>query len=389
MLLSYAHEAPAHVATTEIFCRFLRSNGVDARLDLFAAEERQDWVLWTVQELRLAERVLLLVSPEYRRRFEATGPIDEGRGVQLEGRLIREEIYHDQAAALSKFLPVLLPGASIDDIPQLLGPHSGTHYRVRDMTVAGAEPLMRLLTRQPSNVLPDLGPPPVLPAVAAELVVVLRVIVSGGTAAVRDEVLRIGLRAAVDGGATVESGAAGPDIAGLVVASTDDMRWFGGVVRALRERVEAAGSEVHVRIGADLELRSADHIARVADRLANCRAVDRMQVAHCAPVVVAASASFHTQMAQSRSSYPAASAYSQFAEDQPDGPTCWIALPPRASCPDLPSASVPDQTERAPGDGRSGPGHTFSGNRDVTIVDQRGDHNSFHKGNVIHRNGPA
>jgi hypothetical protein len=194
VFLSYAHESAAHVAAMERFCRLLRSNGVDARMDLFVAEQRVDWVLWTIEEIRLAERVLVMVTSEYRERFERDGAADTGRGVQLEAGLIREEIYRDRRAGLDKFLPVLLPGSSIDDIPAMLQPRAARHFQIHDLTVAGAEQLLRLLTGQPSRTLPGLGEVPTFPVVSPELVVVLRMAVSGGTLAARGELFTAVLR---------------------------------------------------------------------------------------------------------------------------------------------------------------------------------------------------
>ena len=65
---------------------FLRANGIDARLDLPAAEGRQDWAQWTAREVRDADRILVVASPEYRRRDVGDAEPDEGRGVQFEAR---------------------------------------------------------------------------------------------------------------------------------------------------------------------------------------------------------------------------------------------------------------------------------------------------------------
>jgi SEFIR domain len=107
VLISYAHESSEHIAQVRELAELLVRLGVDARLDQFADNYRQDWVNWTLTQMRQAERVLVVVSPTYRRRFEQEAPTDEGRGVQLEALVIREEIYRDQKAALQKFLPVL------------------------------------------------------------------------------------------------------------------------------------------------------------------------------------------------------------------------------------------------------------------------------------------
>ena len=131
------------------FWLFLRANGIDARLDLPAAERRQDWAQWMMREVRDADRILVVASPEYRRRAEGDAGPDEGRGVQLEARLIRDRFYADQDAGLQLVLPVVLPGCSAEDLPLWLAPASATHYLVTGYTVAGADPLLRMLTGQP------------------------------------------------------------------------------------------------------------------------------------------------------------------------------------------------------------------------------------------------
>lgn len=76
VLISYAHDDPAHEARVRDFYRFLRNSGVDARIDLLAAERRLDWTEWMTEEILAAERVLVIASPEYKRRAEgrATAP---------------------------------------------------------------------------------------------------------------------------------------------------------------------------------------------------------------------------------------------------------------------------------------------------------------------------
>ena len=145
------------------FWLFLRANGVNARLDLLVAERPQDWAQWTMQEVRDADRILVVASPEYKRRAEGDAGPDEGRGVQWEARLIRERLYRDQQAGLQLVLPVVLPGCSAAGLPFWLTPASATHYVVTGYTVAGAEPLLRVLTGQPGEIEPVLRPAPYLP----------------------------------------------------------------------------------------------------------------------------------------------------------------------------------------------------------------------------------
>ena len=70
VFISYAHDDEAHQERVRGFWLFLRANGIDARLDLPAAERRLDWAQWMTRQVRDADRILVVASPEYRRRAE-------------------------------------------------------------------------------------------------------------------------------------------------------------------------------------------------------------------------------------------------------------------------------------------------------------------------------
>ena len=163
VFVSYAHDDVAHQDRVREFWWFLRAQGVDARLDLVAGEQRQDWAEWMAREVRDAGRVLVVASPGYRRAAEGDAGPGERRGVQWEARLIRDRIYADQKAGLQAVVPVVLPGCAAEDIPGWLAPASVAYYLVSEYTVAGAERLLRLLTGQPSETEPPLGEVPKLP----------------------------------------------------------------------------------------------------------------------------------------------------------------------------------------------------------------------------------
>jgi hypothetical protein len=167
VFISYAHDDAAHEERVRSFWLFLRGHGVDARLDLAVAGRRVDWAEWMTREVRDADRVLVIASPEYKRRAEGDAGPDEGRGVQWEVRLIRDVVYADQRAGLERVLPVVLPGCSANDLPLWLAPASVAHYVVSEFTVPGGEALLRLLTGQPSEIVPSLGVVPVLPPLDA------------------------------------------------------------------------------------------------------------------------------------------------------------------------------------------------------------------------------
>ena len=168
VFISYAHDNAAHEDRVRDFWLFLHSLGIEARLDLLAAERRVDWPEWMMREIRDADRVLIIASPEYRRRAEGDTQPDHGRGVQWEARQIREMFYSDQESGLQRVVPVVLPGCSAADIPLWLGPQSSTHYVISDFTVSGAERLLRLLTGQPWEREPPRGEVPILPPRGAD-----------------------------------------------------------------------------------------------------------------------------------------------------------------------------------------------------------------------------
>jgi tetratricopeptide (TPR) repeat protein len=168
VLISYAHDDETHRQRVKRFWSFLRENGIDASLDLPAAEDPQDWPLWMLREIRAADFVLVVASPMYKLRAEGGAPYGAGRGGGWESRLIRQEVYDDPEGALLRILPIVLPGCSPRDIPTWLSPIANTYYEIAEYTVAGAEPLLRYLTGQRRIVKGKLGAVPALPAEKAE-----------------------------------------------------------------------------------------------------------------------------------------------------------------------------------------------------------------------------
>ena len=163
VFISYAHDSVAHREAVRDLWIFLRANGVDACVDLVAAEQRRDWTQWMEKQVIEAEHILVIASPAYKERADPDADSSEGRGVQYEARLIRNLFYGDQRQ-LQRFLPVVLPGGSIEDLPTFLTPAIATVYKVSAFTKHGAEALLRVLHRLPAEVPPEIGPVPDLPA---------------------------------------------------------------------------------------------------------------------------------------------------------------------------------------------------------------------------------
>ena len=163
VFISYAHESKQHIEAVRRLWELLRANGVDAQLDLAASAVRQDWAVWMTDQLRRSDYVLMVASAAYRRRSEGAAGSGEGRGVQFEAGILRDFLYADRGEWTRRLLPVILPGGSPAGLPIWIGPAAGTTYPVLDLTAAGIEPLLRVITGQPETVEPPLGPVPHLP----------------------------------------------------------------------------------------------------------------------------------------------------------------------------------------------------------------------------------
>jgi hypothetical protein len=148
VFIAYAHDDEHHVESVRAFAEFLALCGLDVRLDQWALEERRDWYQWAGEQLRLADYVIIVASPMCRR--VADGEVEKTRhlGLQSEMGQIRELLHSDRAAWTRKLLPVVLPGGSVSGIPLFLQPWTADHYQVKELTVPGAEDLIRVVTRQ-------------------------------------------------------------------------------------------------------------------------------------------------------------------------------------------------------------------------------------------------
>ena len=75
VFVSYAHDDAAHEERVRDFWLFLRASGIDAVVDLPAAEQRLDWTLWMTGQIRDTGHILVIASPRYKERAEGdAGP---------------------------------------------------------------------------------------------------------------------------------------------------------------------------------------------------------------------------------------------------------------------------------------------------------------------------
>lgn len=121
VFVSYAHKDDdgAHAEQVHRLCNILRYEGFDVRLDRDALPAPQDWTAWMRHEMREADVIMVIASPLYKRRFEDP-EADSSVGVAYEARLLRNELAHAPESGGWLVLPVLLPGSTVEDLPDFL-----------------------------------------------------------------------------------------------------------------------------------------------------------------------------------------------------------------------------------------------------------------------------
>ncbi|MFE3259452.1 SEFIR domain-containing protein [Nocardia sp. NPDC059091] len=156
--MTYSHDTKEHKELVRQFATFLREDaGIDVHLDLWYDTERRDWSSWAIDQLTRADFILVIASPEYKRRAEGSAAPDEGRGAQFEAAILRNELTRNLFEQTRRILPVVLPGRSIDEIPIFLTGYSATRYVIEEFTVDGITDLLVAFTGEGEHPLPTRG----------------------------------------------------------------------------------------------------------------------------------------------------------------------------------------------------------------------------------------
>ncbi|NOY24247.1 MAG: protein kinase, partial [Oligoflexia bacterium] len=116
VFISYSHDSPEHASIVLGWAQRLRDDGVDAWIDRFDPWPPQGWVRWMRQQIQQADKVLLVCTATYRRRFEGREEAGKGRGVSYEG-VLADELLYDGGGASEKLVPLLVGKATEDCIP--------------------------------------------------------------------------------------------------------------------------------------------------------------------------------------------------------------------------------------------------------------------------------
>ncbi|MDT4328600.1 SEFIR domain-containing protein [Methylomonas sp. MED-D] len=155
VFISYSHDSPEHRADVLALAKRLRDESIDCIIDRYVnGAPAEGWIRWMERQIAWADFVLVICTETYLKRFKGDDRLG-GIGVNIEGLLISQTLY-DQFQKNTKFLPLIPDNGSIDHVPLIL--KGGTTYRIQ----ADYQKLYRVLTNQPANLKPAIGPRVVL-----------------------------------------------------------------------------------------------------------------------------------------------------------------------------------------------------------------------------------
>ena len=81
VFISYSHDSPEHRRRVLALANQLRKDGVEAWIDQYIQDPNEGWIRWMRSQVKQANRILLVFTETYQRRFEGGR-----RGRQRSGR---------------------------------------------------------------------------------------------------------------------------------------------------------------------------------------------------------------------------------------------------------------------------------------------------------------
>jgi hypothetical protein len=175
VFIAYTHDSEQHKADVLRLATLLAHNGVQTELDQWAEDQPQDWYAWAHKHITSSDYTIIIASGQCKIVGDGGGPATQNRGARAEMAVIRDLLQRDRGVWRPKLLAVVLPGRSVDEIPDFLQPYAVDHYEIGQLTGQGIESLLRVIFRQPRVARPALGKAPVFSqldpstAVATEL----------------------------------------------------------------------------------------------------------------------------------------------------------------------------------------------------------------------------
>lgn len=123
VFISYSHQDAKYETTILTFANRLRSEGIDATVDLYEDSPAEGWQRWAEKQIDESDYVLIVNCQSYYEKCT----LNKGKGVIWEAKIIYQHLY-DSYSNNEKFIPVLFDQKDEQYILTPLKPF--THYNV-------------------------------------------------------------------------------------------------------------------------------------------------------------------------------------------------------------------------------------------------------------------
>lgn len=127
VFISYSHQDEKYSLLILDLANRLRSEGIDANIDLYEESPEEGWPKWMEKQIVEADFVLVVCSESYNKKFYSNDEL--GRGVCWEVNIVYQCIYNEFSKN-SKFIPVFFSKDENQYIPLPL--KSFTYYMLSD-----------------------------------------------------------------------------------------------------------------------------------------------------------------------------------------------------------------------------------------------------------------
>ena len=155
VFISYSHDSADHMKRVLDFSNWLRSLGVESRIDQYEVFPPQGWPAWCENEMESADHILVVCTAVYKDRFSGRQPTDVSLGVVWEAGAILDFLYQSGGSGQSKVVPIVFNVSDTRHIPERI-----RRYSYFDVSLPQRrEALFRFITGQSSAVSASPGSP--------------------------------------------------------------------------------------------------------------------------------------------------------------------------------------------------------------------------------------
>ncbi|MEM1296787.1 MAG: SUMF1/EgtB/PvdO family nonheme iron enzyme, partial [Verrucomicrobiota bacterium] len=96
VFISYSHDSEAHRGRVSALANRLKADGIEVTIDIDTADPAIGWPRWSAANAEHAEKVLMVVTETYKKRFYDEGEEDpgKGRGAAHEASVLYQRLYN-------------------------------------------------------------------------------------------------------------------------------------------------------------------------------------------------------------------------------------------------------------------------------------------------------